>query len=110
MRIISDILRQTFKAKLRQRQVTRSRNIGLGTASQHLKQSVRGLLTLAKASKLAKLGLEAFLGNLATLSVVTKVLISYNLTSIHSMSKSVAADTRPLIALALIEQLPLLKG
>lgn len=39
MRIIRDILRLTFEAKLSQRQVARSLNIGLGTVSQHLKRA-----------------------------------------------------------------------
>jgi len=39
MRTIRDILRLTFEAKLSQRQIARSLNIGLGTVSQHLKRA-----------------------------------------------------------------------
>lgn len=39
MRTIKDILRLKFDAKLSQRQISRSLNIGLGTVSQHLKRA-----------------------------------------------------------------------
>lgn len=39
MRTIKDILRLTYEAKLSQRQISRSLNIGLGTVSLHLKRA-----------------------------------------------------------------------
>lgn len=39
MRTLKDILRLKFEAKLSQRQISRSLNIGLGTVSQHLKRA-----------------------------------------------------------------------